>query len=56
MNVAVIGGGYWGVNLIRIFHRLGVLGCICDFKPERIVVDPDVRVLQLRRKLAVATL
>jgi len=28
----------------------------CDFKPERIVVDPDVRVLQLRRKLAVATL
>ena len=28
----------------------------CDFKPERVVVDPDVRVLQLRRKLAVATL
>jgi len=28
----------------------------CNFKPERVVVDPDVRVLQLRRKLAVATL
>jgi hypothetical protein len=28
----------------------------CGFKPERVVVDPDVRVLQLRRKLAVATL
>ena len=28
----------------------------CGFQPERVVVDPDVRVLQLRRKLAVATL
>jgi len=27
-----------------------------DFVPEKIVVDPDVRVLQLRRKQAVATL
>ena len=46
MNVAVIGGGYWGVNLIRIFHRLGVLGCICDFKAERLrqlsVEYPDI--------------
>lgn len=28
----------------------------CSFTPERVVVDPDVRVLQLRRKLALATL
>lgn len=28
----------------------------CAFMPERVVVDPDVRILQLRRKLAVATL
>ena len=28
----------------------------CGFKPEHVVVDPDVRVLQLRRKLAQATL
>lgn len=28
----------------------------CGFKPERVVVDPDVRILQLRRKLATATL
>jgi hypothetical protein len=28
----------------------------CDFAPEKIVVDPDVRVLQLRRKQAVARL
>jgi ABC-2 type transport system permease protein len=28
----------------------------CAFSPQKIVVDPDVRVLQLRRKQAVATL
>jgi len=28
----------------------------CDFKPEKVVVDPDVLVLQLRRKAAVAKL
>ena len=28
----------------------------CDFEPERLVVDPDVRVLQLKRKQAVAAL
>lgn len=28
----------------------------CAFDPERVLVDPDVRVLQLRRKSAVAEL
>jgi hypothetical protein len=28
----------------------------CSFRPERVVVDPDVKVLQLRRKAAVAKL
>ena len=28
----------------------------CGFKPERLVVDPDALVLQLRRKAAVAGL
>jgi len=28
----------------------------CSFSPEQVVVDPDVRVLQLRRKQAVASL
>jgi hypothetical protein len=28
----------------------------CDFEPERLVVDPDVRVLQLKRRQAVAAL
>src|SRR5574340_419446 len=29
-NVAVIGSGYWGKNLVRNFHQLGVLKTICD--------------------------
>ena len=29
-NVAVIGAGYWGKNLVRNFHQLGVLKTICD--------------------------
>ncbi|HLQ67670.1 MAG TPA: M1 family aminopeptidase [Candidatus Limnocylindrales bacterium] len=28
----------------------------CPFKPDKVVVDPDVRILQLRRKQAVASL
>ncbi len=29
-NIAVIGTGYWGKNLVRNFHELGALRCICD--------------------------
>lgn len=29
-NIAVIGAGYWGKNLVRNFHQLGVLKTICD--------------------------
>jgi UDP-2-acetamido-3-amino-2,3-dideoxy-glucuronate N-acetyltransferase len=29
-NIAVVGSGYWGKNLIRNFDRLGVLHTICD--------------------------
>ena len=30
MNIAVIGAGYWGKNLVRNFHQLGVLKMVCD--------------------------
>jgi UDP-2-acetamido-3-amino-2,3-dideoxy-glucuronate N-acetyltransferase len=33
INVAVIGNGYWGKNLVRNFHELGALACICDSDP-----------------------
>ena len=29
-NIVLIGAGYWGKNLIRNFHQLGVLKTICD--------------------------
>lgn len=29
-SVACVGAGYWGKNLIRNFHQLGVLHTICD--------------------------
>ncbi len=30
INVAVIGAGYWGKNLVRNFHQLGALKAVCD--------------------------
>src|ERR1017187_9433639 len=36
MNIAVVGAGYWGANLVRVFHRLGVLGRICDSNLPRL--------------------
>lgn len=29
-NVAVVGSGYWGKNLVRNFHELGALCTVCD--------------------------
>lgn len=34
INVAVVGCGYWGKNLIRNFHQLNTLHTICDLIPE----------------------
>jgi UDP-2-acetamido-3-amino-2,3-dideoxy-glucuronate N-acetyltransferase len=36
MRIAVVGAGYWGVNLVRVFNELGVLDCICDSSVERL--------------------
>ncbi len=33
-NIAVIGAGYWGKNLVRNFAGLGVLHTICDTNPD----------------------
>jgi UDP-2-acetamido-3-amino-2,3-dideoxy-glucuronate N-acetyltransferase len=32
-RIAIIGAGYWGKNLVRVFHQLGVLKTICDGTP-----------------------
>jgi UDP-2-acetamido-3-amino-2,3-dideoxy-glucuronate N-acetyltransferase len=33
-KLAVVGNGYWGKNLVRNFHALGVLACVCDSRFE----------------------
>jgi UDP-2-acetamido-3-amino-2,3-dideoxy-glucuronate N-acetyltransferase len=33
-KIAVVGNGYWGKNLVRNFHALGVLKCVCDSRSE----------------------
>ena len=45
-EVAVVGSGYWGKNLVRNYHQLGALKLICD-KNETVLSDfrqqyPDV--------------
>jgi len=46
--VAVIGSGYWGKNLVRNFHQLGVLKTICDgaqaIREDMTKTYPDVAV------------
>src|SRR5689334_12155842 len=32
-RIAVLGCGYWGQNLVRNFHELGVLQVVCDTAP-----------------------
>jgi UDP-2-acetamido-3-amino-2,3-dideoxy-glucuronate N-acetyltransferase len=46
-RVAVIGAGYWGKNLVRVFHQLNALECVCD-KNEQVLAD-------IREKYNVAT-
>jgi len=36
-NIAVVGGGYWGRNLVRNFAELGALHTICDSNEQTLV-------------------
>jgi UDP-2-acetamido-3-amino-2,3-dideoxy-glucuronate N-acetyltransferase len=33
-KIAVIGAGYWGKNLVRNYHQIGVLKTVCDTSEE----------------------
>ena len=33
-NIAIVGTGYWGKNLVRNFYNLGALHTICDSNPD----------------------
>lgn len=35
-KIAVIGAGYWGKNLVRVFHELGALYAVCDSQKENL--------------------
>ena len=41
-NIAVVGCGYWGKNLVRVFSQLGALKCVCDtdvLRHEKLVFE-----------------
>ena len=40
INVAVVGNGYWGKNLVRNIFELGTLHTVCDGNP---LVEANVR-------------
>jgi UDP-2-acetamido-3-amino-2,3-dideoxy-glucuronate N-acetyltransferase len=47
--IAVIGCGNWGKNLVRNFHTLGALACVCDIREESLRearMNYDVRTTQ----------
>jgi UDP-2-acetamido-3-amino-2,3-dideoxy-glucuronate N-acetyltransferase len=33
-NIGLIGAGYWGKNLVRVFYQLGVLKIVCDLDED----------------------
>lgn len=33
-KIAVVGNGYWGKNLVRVFHELGSLEMVCESRQE----------------------
>ena len=37
-KIAVVGAGYWGKNLVRVFNQLGVLRWVCDSNQEALKV------------------
>lgn len=36
MNIAVIGSGYWGKNIVKNYHELNSLYAICEIDPNKI--------------------
>jgi len=59
-SVALIGGGYWGKNLVRNFSELKALAAICDRRKESLEelskTYPDIPVLSFDEILADAAI
>ena len=45
-NIGLIGAGYWGLNLVRNFHKIGVLKTISD-----VDIKKKKKVLEISNKL-----
>ena len=47
INLALIGAGFWGKNLARVFHQLGTLKVICDSSEDilsaKVAEYPDIQ-------------
>lgn len=41
-NIAVVGCGYWGKNLVRNFAQLQALKCICDINKEALQAQTEL--------------
>jgi UDP-2-acetamido-3-amino-2,3-dideoxy-glucuronate N-acetyltransferase len=54
-HVAVIGAGYWGKNLVRNFHQLGILKTVCDADAKirnQLAKDyPDARIIGKEKEI-----
>lgn len=54
-NIAVVGSGYWGKNLVRNFAELGALNTICDTNPSVVkkfmLQYPDVKMISDYRQI-----
>ena len=35
-NIALVGVGYWGKNLARVFNEIGVLKSVCDLNEKNL--------------------
>jgi len=48
INIALIGGGYWGKNLIREFYNIGSLHTICDINEDALknykILYPNINI------------
>ncbi|MFQ5543739.1 MAG: Gfo/Idh/MocA family oxidoreductase [Nitrospiria bacterium] len=59
-KVAVVGGGYWGKNLVRNFSALDTLSAICDQDNKRLnrlrVEYPETRILSFNEILKEASI
>jgi len=49
VNLALIGAGFWGKNLARVFHQLSTLKVICDSSEDilstKVAEYPDAQTI-----------